>query len=67
MSKRNLLTKAPGTGKFANDRNQPGKGPPTQKNEPRRSPESRQDRLTQVGGTNQVSMRRGGRPSGGQK
>lgn len=67
MSKRNRAKKPPGTGKLANDRNQPGEETPTQKNEGRRSPESRNDRLTQAGGTNQVSMRRGGGPGGGQK
>lgn len=67
MSKRNRAKKPPGTGKLANDRNQPGEGPPTQKNEGRPSPESRHDRLNLAGTTNQVSVRRGGGPGGGQK
>ncbi len=66
MSKRNRAKKPPGTGKLANDRNQVGEETPTQKNEGRRSPESRHDRLTQAGSANQVSARRGG-PGGGQK
>lgn len=66
MSKRNRSKKLPGTGKLANDRNAQGEGTPTQKNEGRRSPESRHDRLTQAGSQNQARVRRGG-PGSGQK
>ncbi|MDB5883864.1 MAG: hypothetical protein JWR74_35 [Polaromonas sp.] len=50
-------------GNVENDVNKSGEQAPTQKNEGRRTPESRHDRETHVGGTNQVTVRRGG--SGG--
>jgi hypothetical protein len=55
----------PHTGKVANDRNKVGNQAPTQKNEGRRSPESRHDRQTFAGGPqNQVSARKGGGGAG---
>ncbi|QJW83157.1 hypothetical protein HK414_00290 [Ramlibacter terrae] len=41
------------SGKNENDSNKQGEQAPTQKNEGRRTPESRHDRENQVGGTNQ--------------
>lgn len=54
----------PGTGKFANDSNKQGNTPPTQKNESRRTPESRHDRQT-VNGTMNVTQARTGGKGGG--
>jgi len=51
----------PHAGKVDNDRNKVGKQAPTQKNEGRRTPQSRHDRESQVGGKNQSKMR-GGAP-----
>jgi len=50
----------PHTGKVDNDRNKVGKQAPTQKNEGRRTPQSRHDRESQVGGNNQSKMRSSG-------
>ncbi len=50
---------APRTGKVANDRNKRGDQPPTQKNQGERSPQSRNDRDTHVGSTNQSRVRQG--------
>ena len=49
----------PHTGKVVNDRNTLGGQAPTQKNQGARSPQSRSDRESQVGGTNQSRQRRG--------
>ncbi len=56
-----------GGGKLANDHNQTGSPSATQKNEGRRTPQSRSDRDTQVGTDNQSRTRQGGpgTPSGG--
>lgn len=58
--------KQPGhTGKVANDHNKAGHQAPTQKNEARRTPESRHDRQSIAGGPqNQVSARKGGNRGG---
>jgi len=40
--------------------NKAGHRQPTSRNEPRRTPESRHDRESHVGGSNQVQSRRGG-------
>ncbi len=50
----------PHTGKVVNDRNKLGDQAPTQKNQGARSPQSRSDRESHVGGTNQSRQRRGG-------
>jgi len=50
---------APMTGKVENDFNKQGEQAPTQKNEGRRTPDSRNDREAQLGSDNQTSMRRG--------
>ena len=55
---------APLSGKVANDFNKQGEQAPTQKNEGRRTPESRHDREAHIG-NNQSHMRQGG-PNGGQ-
>ncbi|MDB5891544.1 MAG: hypothetical protein JWP47_2375 [Polaromonas sp.] len=58
----------PGTGKLANDTNKMGEQHATQKNEGKRTPESRHDRETHVGSTNQVRSRKatgGGGGTGG--
>lgn len=54
----------PRTRKYSNDTNKLGETAPTQKNEGRRTPQSRNDRLTQVGGTNIVQVRTGGKGGG---
>jgi len=54
----------PGAGKVANDSNKLGDQAPTQKNEGKRTPESRSDRESQVGSGNQSQSRRGGAGSG---
>ncbi len=53
--------------KVANDHNKVGAQKPTQKNEGKRTPESRDDRQSQMGGDNQRLARKGGvgTPSGG--
>ncbi|MBA2675481.1 hypothetical protein [Ramlibacter sp.] len=55
----------PHSGKVENDTNKQGEQAPTQKNEGRRTPESRHDREAQVGGTNQHKARAGSPQSGG--
>ena len=52
----------PGTGKVENDHNKVGEQAPTQKNEGKRTPESRSDRESNIGGMNQVNSRKGGVP-----
>jgi hypothetical protein len=52
-----------GTGKAENDKNKVGNEAPTQKNEGKRTPQSRHDRENHVGGNNQVKTR-GGTPQG---
>lgn len=55
---------APLSGKVENDFNKVGETTPTQKNEGRRTPGSRHDRESHIGGDNQSQMRRGGPSSG---
>ena len=55
----------PQSGKVENDTNKLGDQQPTQKNEGRRTPKSRHDRESQIGGGNQVQARRGAK--GGQR
>lgn len=55
---------APHSGKLANDHNKVGNQKPTQRNEGRRTPESRHDRLMTRGGDNKITARKGG-PGGG--
>jgi hypothetical protein len=50
---------APHSGKVENDSNKMGEQRPTQKNEGRRSPESRHDRESHVGSDNQTQARKG--------
>jgi hypothetical protein len=50
---------APLSGKVENDFNKMGEQKPTQKNEGRRTPQSRHDRDSQVGSQNQNRARRG--------
>jgi hypothetical protein len=50
---------APLSGKVENDFNQQGEQVPTQRNEGRRTPESRSDREAHIGGANQNNNRRG--------
>lgn len=47
-------------GKVENDFNQVGEQKPTQRNEGKRTPNSRSDRESHVGGSNQLQSRRGG-------
>jgi hypothetical protein len=54
---------APHTGKVANDTNKQGEQDATQLNQGHRTPESRSDRESHVGGSNQSQSRRG--PIGG--
>jgi hypothetical protein len=64
-SKQNQRDKqAPLSGKVENDFNKLGEQKPTQKNEGRRTPASRHDRESQLGGDNQSQARRGGPNSG---
>jgi hypothetical protein len=56
---------APMTGKVENDTNKLGKAEATQKNEGRRTPNSRHDRETQIG--NNQSQARRGAPNQGNK
>ena len=54
-------------GKVENDTNKTGAHEPTQKNEGRRTPQSRNDRESQIGSGNQSQSRRGnsgGSPGG---
>ncbi len=50
----------PGAGKVENDHNRRGDQDATQKNEARRTPESRHDRDAHIGSGNQVQSRQGG-------
>jgi hypothetical protein len=50
---------APLSGKVENDFNKMGEQKPTQKNEGRRTPQSRSDRESQIGSQNQGRARRG--------
>ena len=54
-------------GKVENDTNKTGAQEPTQKNEGRRTPQSRNDRESHIGSSNQTQSRRGnsGGNSGG--
>jgi len=52
------------SGKVENDTNKLGETRPTQKNEGRRTPESRHDRDVRIGGENQNQSRRGAPSSG---
>lgn len=54
-------------GKVENDTNKTGAQEPTQKNEGRRTPQSRHDRESHIGSSNQTQSRRGnsgGSPGG---
>lgn len=55
---------APHSGKSANDHNKMGGQQPTQRNEGRRTPESRHDRMAERGGDNQMAQRKGGPGAG---
>ena len=55
---------APHTGKVENDTNKLGEQEPTQLNQGKRTPESRSDRESHVGGGNQSQSRRGSVGSG---
>lgn len=55
---------APHSGKVENDHNKVGEQAPTQKNEGRRTPESRHDRESHVGGGNQTQARTGAKVNG---
>lgn len=52
-------------GKVENDFNQVGEQKPTQRNEGQRTANSRNDRESHVGGSNQLQSRRGGGGAGG--
>ncbi|WP_411882136.1 hypothetical protein [Polaromonas sp. YR568] len=52
-------------GKVENDVNQVGEQKPTQKNEGQRTANSRSDRESHVGGSNQLQSRRGSGGNGG--
>ena len=47
------------TGKVANDHNKAGEQEVTQKNQPKRTPDSRTDREAHIGSGNQTQSRRG--------
>lgn len=49
----------PHTGKVSNDTNKQGEQDATQLNQGHRTPQSRSDRESQVGGSNQTQSRRG--------
>lgn len=53
-------TRAGSGGKVANDVNKMGSQPPMQKNEGKRTPQSRHDREAQLGSDNQSRERKGG-------
>ena len=55
------------TGKSENDTNKLGNQPPTQKNEGRRTPESRGDRDDHIGGKSNQNQVRTGRAGQGEK
>ena len=62
-NKQNPMEKKTGHGgKVDNDFNQTGEQPPTQKNEGKRTPQSRSDRESNIGGNNQSQSRRGATP-----
>ena len=62
-NKQNPMEKKTGHGgKIDNDVNKTGEQPPTQKNEGKRTPQSRSDRETNIGGNNQSQSRRGATP-----
>jgi hypothetical protein len=52
------------SGKLANDHNKQGNQKPTQKNEGRRTPESRHDRQVTAGTHNKIEARTGGKGGG---
>lgn len=56
-----------GAGKVANDKNKTGGEAPTQKNEGRRTPESRHDREDHIGGHSNQNQVRTGRAGQGEK
>jgi len=56
---------APRSGKLANDHNKQGAQAATQKNQARRTPESRHDRLMVAGSENKVAKRKGGSSGAG--
>jgi hypothetical protein len=56
---------APHSGKLANDHNKQGEQTPTQKNEGRRTPQSRHERQTRAGGPQNVIEARTGGKGGG--
>ena len=59
-SKRNSRDEqTPKTGKVENDHNKVGEQPLTQKNEAKRTPDSRTDREAHLGSGNQTQSRRG--------
>ena len=49
----------PHTGKVGNNHNKAGEQPLTQKNEAKRTPDSRTDREAHIGGGNQTQARKG--------
>lgn len=55
----------PGAGKVENDHNRQGSQEPTQKNEARRTPDSRHDREGHVGSGNHSQSRQGTAGGGG--
>lgn len=55
----------PQTGKVENDHNKQGRQPPTQKNEVKRTPDSRSDREANIR-NNEAHMKQGGSKSGNQ-
>ena len=59
MNKARQDKQAAQSGKVENDFNKMGEQRPTQKNEGRRTPESRHDRESQVGSQNQSQARKG--------
>lgn len=58
---------APQSGKVENDSNKQGNQAPTQKNEGRRTPQSRNDRETNIGGSSNQNQLRTGRAGQGEK
>lgn len=52
------------SGKVENDFNKVGEQAPTQKNEGKRTPESRHDRESHIGSQNQTQVRKGGSSGG---
>lgn len=66
MNKQDREKRTSHTGKVENEHNKAGQTPPTQKNEPSRTPRSRSDRDDHLGGNNQSQSRQGG-VGGGQR